>query len=75
MEIKSVELSAAFLNSLGGGGEGTRESTIDGISLEVAEGPIDPAALLASDDGVVGRVVVRLENGSSAVFALKSDTY
>lgn len=75
MDIKSVEFSAAFLNSLGGSGESETKSLVDGIALEVAEGPIDPAAPLASDNGVVGRLVVRREDGSTAVFALKSDAY
>jgi hypothetical protein len=75
MDIKSVEFSAAFLNSLGGSSEGETKSLIDGIALEVSEGPVDPSAPLATDDGVVGRLVVRREDGSTAVFALKSDAY
>jgi len=75
MDITSVEFSAAFLNSLGGSGESETESLIDGISFEVSEGPIDPSAPLATDDGIVGRMAVRLEDGSTAVFALKCDSY
>lgn len=75
MDIESVELSAAFLNSLGGSSQGETDGIVDGISFEVSEGPIDPAAPLAADNGVIGRVVVRLEDGSTAYFALKSDAY
>lgn len=75
MDIKSVELSAAFLDSLGGRGQSETDRIVDGISFEVSEGPIDPSAPLAADDGVVGRVVVRLEDGSTAYFALKGDSY
>ena len=74
MDIKSVEFSAAFLNSLGGSSESETKSIVDSITFEVAEGPIDPAAPLATDNGVVGRLVVRLEDGASAVFALKRNS-
>lgn len=74
MDIKSVEFTTAFLNSLDSSGEGEAKSLIDSVSLEVAEGPIDPSAPLATDNGVVGRLVVRLEDGASAVFALKRNS-
>jgi hypothetical protein len=74
MDIKSVEFTTAFLNSLGSRAESEAQSLIDSVSLEVAEGPVDPSAPLASNDGVIGRLVVRLEDGASAVFALKRDS-
>ena len=74
MDIKSVEFSAAFVNSLGGSGESDTNDILDSVSLEVSEGPIDPAAPLATDDGIVGRMIVSLENGSTAAFALKRNS-
>lgn len=74
MEIKSVEFVTSFVNSLHGVGESETNRITDSISLEVAEGTIDPAAPLAEDNGIVGRVIVRLEDGALAAFALKSNS-
>ena len=74
MDIKSVEFSAAFVNSLGGTSESVTNDLLDSISLEVAEGPIDPSAPLATNDGVVGRMIVCLEDGATAAFALKTNS-
>lgn len=71
MDIKSVEFSAAFVNSLGGASESDTNDILDSISLEVAEGSVDPSAPLAENDGVVGRMIVRLESGDTTAFALK----
>lgn len=74
MDIKLVELSAAFLNLLGGTNESDTNDILDSITLEVSEGPIDPSAPLAADDGIVGRMIVRLECGSTTAFALKRNS-
>lgn len=74
MDIKSVEFSAAFVNSLGGSGKSDADDILDSIALEVSEGPIDPTAPLATDDGIVGRVIVGLEDGSTTAFALKCNS-
>lgn len=74
MDIKSVEFSAAFVNSLGGSGKCDANDILDSIALEVSKGPIDPTAPLATDNGVVGRVIISLENGSTTAFALKRNS-
>ncbi len=74
MDIKSVEFSAAFVNSLGGASEGDTNDILDSISLEVAEGPVDPSAPLAAHDGIIGRMIVRLECGTTTAFALKRNS-
>ncbi len=74
MDIKSVELSAAFVNSLGGSSKSDTDDILDSISLEVTEGPVDPTAPLATDNGVVGRMIVRLECGTTTAFALKRNS-
>lgn len=74
MDIKSVELSAAFVNSLGGASERDTNDILDSISLEVTEGPVDPSAPLATDSGIVGRMIVRLESGATTAFALKRNS-
>ena len=74
MDIKSVEFSASFVNSLGGESQSVTDGILDSISLEVSEGPIDPSAPLAENDGVVGRMIVRLESGTVAAFALKRNS-
>ncbi|WP_134643141.1 hypothetical protein [Pseudaestuariivita atlantica] len=73
MKISSFELSRTFLDTVSDVTDDRVDRLADSFAFELLEGPEDLAALLARDNGVVGRMVVEDETGAPTVFALKLD--
>ena len=75
MQIRSIQFSKSFLESVADLGEDAREGLLSSLELKVFETAVDPAAVFADNPGVVGWVVLDDEYGATTFLALKGDSY
>ena len=75
MQIRSIQFSKSFLESVADLGEDAREGLLSSLELKVFETAVDPAAVFADNPGVVGWVVLDGEDAATTFLTLKSDSY